>query len=162
MWTVGAGALTSGALAAALGPSPLLLVVLPATALGVLLAVVDVRCRRLPDRLVAALALVTVVPLTLVAPGGLPRAVAAAGLSGVAYLSIALLPGRGLGFGDVKLATVLGFLLGFAGWPAVLTGLLAPHLINGPAAVVLLITRRGRSLPFGPALLAGAVVGLAV
>ncbi|WP_305788433.1 prepilin peptidase [Symbioplanes lichenis] len=161
VWTVSAGALTASALAAALGASPLLVVLLPATVLGVLLAVVDVRCRRLPDRLVALLALLTS-PLAALAPGDVPRALLAAALTGTAYLMIALLPGRGLGLGDVKLATVLGFVLGFAGWPAVAVGLIAPHLINGPIAVGLWITRRVRSLPFGPALLAGAVVGLAV
>jgi leader peptidase (prepilin peptidase) / N-methyltransferase len=35
-----------------------------------------------------------------------------------------------------------------------------PHLINGPIALVMLLTRRGRPLPFGPALLAGALIGL--
>ena len=170
VWTVLAGALATGLLGAAIGPSPLLLVVLPAAVLGVLLAVIDVRCLRLPDPLVGALAGATVLPLTLAAllagePGRLGRAVAAAGLSGAAYLIIALLPGHGLGLGDVKLATVLGFVLGFAGWPAVAVGLIAPHLINGPIALVLLAARRaGRrtALPLGPALLAGALLGLAL
>ena len=170
MWTVLAGALAAGLLAATIGPSPLLLVVLPASVLGVLLAAIDVRCLRLPDPLVAALAGVTVVPLTVVAaltgePGRLGRAVVGAGLSAAAYLIIALLPGHGLGLGDVKLATVLGFVLGFAGWPATAVGLIAPHLINGPIALALLATRRaGRrtALPFGPALLAGALLGLAL
>jgi leader peptidase (prepilin peptidase)/N-methyltransferase len=64
----------------------------------------------------------------------------------------------------VKLAAVLGFVLGFAGWPAVLAGLAAPHLINAPVAAFLLLTRRaGRrtALPFGPALLTGALLALA-
>ena len=109
----------------------------------------------------------TVLPLSAVAlltgePGGLVRATLGAVLSGGVYLIIALLPGGGLGMGDVKLATVLGFTLGFVGWPAVVVGLLAPHLINGPVAVVLLLTRRaGRrtALPLGPALLTGALLG---
>ena len=87
----------------------------------------------------------------------------AALLSGAINLFIALLPGAGLGLGDVKLATVLGFTLGFVGWPALAAGLLAPHLINGPVALALLLTRRAKrrtALPLGPALLAGAVVGL--
>ena len=170
VWTVLAGALAAGLLGATIGASPLLLVVLPATVLGVLLAAIDVRCLRLPDPLVAVLAAVTVLPLAVTAlaagePGRLGRAAVAAGLSGAAYLVIALLPGHGLGLGDVKLATVLGFVLGFAGWPAVAFGLVVPHLINGPVALVLLAARRaGRrtALPFGPALLAGAVLALAL
>jgi leader peptidase (prepilin peptidase)/N-methyltransferase len=78
-----------------------------------------------------------------------------------AYLALALLPGGGLGLGDVKLAAALGLILGFAGWPAVVVGLVAAHLINGSVALFLLLTRRAdrlRALPFGPALLAGAVL----
>ena len=86
-----------------------------------------------------------------------------AGLGGLAmaggYLVLALLPGADLGLGDVKLAGLLGLLLGWLGWPAVLLGALLPHLLNGPVAVVLLVSRRVRrdtALPLGPALLAGA------
>ncbi|AGL21667.1 prepilin peptidase [Actinoplanes sp. N902-109] len=165
---MGAGALATALLAAVLGASVLLLIALPATVLGVLLAAVDLRCHRLPDPLVAALATVTVLPLGVGAlltgePGRLARAGAAAGVCFVAYLVIALLPGHGLGLGDVKLAAVLGFVLGFAGWPAVVAGLIVPHLINGPVAVVLLLTGRAHrrtALPLGPALLAGALAGL--
>jgi leader peptidase (prepilin peptidase)/N-methyltransferase len=45
----------------------------------------------------------------------------------------------------------------------VFVGLLAPHLINGPVALFLLVTRRAsarRPLPFGPALLAGALLAI--
>ena len=66
----------------------------------------------------------------------------------------------GLGLGDVKLAAVLALILGFAGWPAVVTGVLAAHLINGPIALFLLVNGRRRALPFGPALLAGALLAL--
>ena len=94
--------------------------------------------------------------------GDLLRALVAAALLGLSYLVVALLPGRGLGLGDVKLAAVLGYLLGFAGWPAVLLGAVVPHLINGPIAVFLLLRRRaGRrtEMPLGPALLVGALCG---
>jgi len=166
--TTAAGALVTGLLGATIGPAPLLLVLLPAATLGILLAAIDLRCLRLPDALVALLAAVTVLPLTLGAllagePARLGRAALAALLSGAIYLIIALLPGAGLGLGDVKLATVLGFTLGFVGWPALAAGLLTPHLINGPVALTLLLTRRAKrrtALPLGPALLAGALVGL--
>jgi leader peptidase (prepilin peptidase)/N-methyltransferase len=58
---------------------------------------------------------------------------------------------------------VLAFVLGFLGWPAVAVGTVLPHLINGPAAAVLLLTGRARrrtALPFGPALLIGALLGV--
>jgi leader peptidase (prepilin peptidase)/N-methyltransferase len=168
VWTMAAGALVTGVLAATIGPAPLLLMVLPVALLGILLATIDLRCLRLPDPLVALLAVVTTVPLSLGAlltgdPARVGRAALAALLSGTIYLVIALLPGAGLGLGDVKLATVLGFTLGFLGWPALVIGLLTPHLINGPAALLLLLARRVKrrtALPLGPALLAGALLGV--
>jgi leader peptidase (prepilin peptidase)/N-methyltransferase len=137
-----------------------------AVVLGVLLAAIDVRCLRLPDPLVAALGLVTVVPLIVLAgPGQLVRAALAAGLSFTAYAMIGILPRGGLGFGDVKLGAVLGFVLGFLGWPALAIGLVVPHLINGPIALFLLVrgkVGRRSGLPLGPALLAGALLGVAL
>jgi leader peptidase (prepilin peptidase)/N-methyltransferase len=161
--TVIAGAAVAALLAAAVGPSPLLPVYLLAAVLGLLLAVIDLRCLRLPDRLVAALAVVAGGPLALARPERLATALVAAGVVLTAYLLIALLPRGGLGLGDVKLAAVLALILGFAGWPAVIAGVLAPHLINGPIALVLLATGRadrGRPLAFGPALLAGALLAI--
>jgi leader peptidase (prepilin peptidase)/N-methyltransferase len=89
------------------------------------------------------------------------RAVLAASTVGSGHLAVAILPGGGLGLGDVKLAAVLAFVLGLVGWPAVLLGVLVPYLINGPIALYLLLRRRASRhtpLPFGPALLAGALI----
>jgi leader peptidase (prepilin peptidase)/N-methyltransferase len=165
--TVVATSVTAGLLGWAY---PVPAVAVPLALLGVLLATVDLACLRLPDPLVAASAVVVVVPLCAAAlaagePGRLGRAVLGAGLLGVAYLMMVMLPGGPLGFGDVKLAAVLGFALGFVGWPAVLIGAVAPHLLNGPVAVFLLLSRRaGRrtALPLGPALLVGALIAVAV
>ncbi|MFI7545963.1 prepilin peptidase [Actinoplanes sp. NPDC049599] len=170
VWTVMAGAVVTGVLAATTGPALMLLVLLPVAMLGILLAVIDLRCLRLPDALVALLGVATVVPLSLGAvvagdPGRVGRGMLAALLSGAIYLVVALLPGGGLGLGDVKLAAVLGFTLGFVGWEALVAGLVAPHLINGPAALILLLTRRaGRrtGMPLGPALLTGALLAIAL
>jgi leader peptidase (prepilin peptidase)/N-methyltransferase len=161
--TVLTGATAAALLAARLGPSVRLPVYLVAAVPGLLLALIDRQCLRLPDRLVVVLALTAGVPLTLLAPERLGPALLTAVAVLTAYGLIAALPGGGLGLGDVKLAAVLGLILGFAGWPAVLVGVVAPHLINGPIALFLLVTRRAgakRALPFGPALLAGALLAL--
>jgi leader peptidase (prepilin peptidase)/N-methyltransferase len=92
------------------------------------------------------------------------RAGLAAAIVGLGHLVVAILPGGGLGLGDVKLAAVLAFALGLTGWPAVLLGVLVPYLINGPIAVYLLLSRRATRrtpLPFGPALLVGALIAFA-
>jgi leader peptidase (prepilin peptidase)/N-methyltransferase len=166
--TVPVGAVSFGALAWAVGPSWALPGFLAVAAFGVVLGFIDVACLRLPDPLVGA---------ALAAGGGwlvglsvvdsswfaLGRAGLAALVSAGAYLLLALLPGSNLGFGDVKLAAVLGFMLGWLGWPAVVLGLVLPHLINGPVALWLLLSgRAGRraDLPLGPALLAGALLAV--
>lgn len=139
-------------------------------ALAVLLAAVDLRTHRLPDRLVAALAAVLAAGLLLAgatAEGwpALGRAVLAAGASGTGYLTLALLRTGGLGLGDVKLGAVLGAWLGWFGWPAVLAGALAAFVLGGAFTTVLLLTgRAGRSSPvaFGPWLLLGAAAGTAL
>ena len=158
-----AGATVTGLLAAAIGPSAVLPVLLLAAVPGLLLALIDLRCLRLPDPLVGALAGTAVLPLAWLHPERLAVALPAAGLVLTAYGLLALAPRGGLGLGDVKLAAVLAAVVGFAGWPAVAVGVLTPHLINGPIALVLLLARRAdrrRPLPFGPALLAGALLAI--
>lgn len=149
--------------------APELPIYLIAVVFGVLLATVDLGCLRLPDPLVAAFALATVAPLAAFAmitgqPDRLGRAALAAAVCFAAYLALALLPGKGLGFGDVKLMAVLGFLMGWIGWPAVLLGSVAAHVVNGAVVLMLLVTgriRRETALPLGPALLAGTLLAIA-
>jgi leader peptidase (prepilin peptidase)/N-methyltransferase len=151
----------AGVLAVRLGTVPQLPVLLFGVELGVLLAVVDMRTLRLPDPLVRTLAVGVGVPLALLAPERIGPALLGAAVVGAGYLTIALLPGRGLGLGDVKLAAALALVVGLAaGWRAVLAGVLAAHLIGAGTAVVVLATRRRRVFPFGPALLLGALTGL--
>ncbi|WP_346537542.1 A24 family peptidase [Micromonospora sp. DPT] len=158
------GAVVFAGLAAARGPDPALPAYLLVAAFGVVLAVVDLACLRLPDPLVGAAALAGVAGLGVAAlaagtPGRLAVALAGAALSFSGYVLLALLPGARLGFGDVKLAAALGPPLGWLGWPTLGYGLLLPHLLNGMVVLALLAVRRVRrdtALPFGPALLAGA------
>ncbi|HEX5541465.1 MAG TPA: A24 family peptidase [Micromonospora sp.] len=165
-----AGAGSFALLCWALGASSLLPFYLVVAGCGVVLAFVDLACLRLPDPLVAAAFLAGGGGLAVIAAvEGEGEALVRAGLgalvSALVYLVLALLPGANLGFGDVKLAGVLGFLLGWLGWPAVLLGLALPHLLNGPVVLGLLLARRaGRrtELPLGPALLAGALFAVVV
>ena len=70
-----------------------------------------------------------------------------------------------MGMGDVKLALVIGLLLGWFGLNAWLIGLLAAFIVGGVIALVALalrrVTLRG-SIPFGPSMLAGALIALLV
>lgn len=168
--TAPVGAASFGLLTWALGPVPALPAYLFVAGLGLLLAFVDLACLRLPDPLVLTAFVVGAAWLAALsfvddAGAALAGAALAALVSAGAYLVLALLPGSNLGLGDVKLAAMLGLMLGWLGWPAVVLGLVLPHLINGPVALALLLSRRaGRKtdMPLGPALLAGALLAVVV
>jgi leader peptidase (prepilin peptidase)/N-methyltransferase len=169
-WVEGATAVLCGL--AALRPAPYweLPAFLLLSVAGVLLAVVDVRHQLLPDRVVLPATGLVAALFALAAvgtgeEGDLVRALLGALLLFGAYLLLALLAPGQLGMGDVKLAALLGLPLAWAGWPVLVLGALAGFVVQAVAALLLLaarrITLRG-SLPFGPAMLAGAGLALAV
>ena len=87
---------------------------------------------------------------------------AAGGFLLALYLSPLIYP-AGMGFGDVKLAGVLGAYLGWLGWAEVVTGGFLGFLFGGLIGLALMASRRaGRKsqLPFGPFMLAGAFVAI--
>jgi leader peptidase (prepilin peptidase)/N-methyltransferase len=156
------------AVTAKFGLTPTLPAYLYLAAIAVALAMIDLDVYRLPDAIV--LPSYVVGPLLLapaVVAGGDWRS-AARGLIAMAalwlcYFAIALLYPGGMGFGDVKLAGLLGLYLGWLGWSSVVVGAFAGFLLGGLAGVALLLTRRaGRksAIPFGPAMLAGAMLAV--
>lgn len=129
-----------------------------AIALTVLAAAVDVEQRRIPDPLVGAAASVLGCwMLVALITGGSFDVVAL--VTGAVLMSAPLLaahlasPGA-MGFGDVKLALVLGAALGSVGVPLTLVAL---SLAAGGTAAVGLV-RRAPTMPFGPGLVAGASI----
>lgn len=105
----------------------------------VLLSVIDLRCYRLPDAvtlpsLAASIVAVAAASLGLGRPGAIVSAlIVGAGYGAVMWAAHELRP-RGLGFGDVKIAPLLGVHLGWvagalhSGWSPVL-GLAAQALL---------------------------------
>jgi leader peptidase (prepilin peptidase)/N-methyltransferase len=69
---------------------------------------------------------------------------------------------RGLGYGDVRLAGVLGIALGWLGWAPLLVGMYAGLIIGGVLGVVLTLLKviDRRNNPFGPYMLVGALIGV--
>ena len=134
--------------------------------LGIALAVIDARTRRLPNRLVALLTAGGLLFLTSAAlvEQNLPalwRALAGLGISFAVYVVISLAARGGLGAGDVKLAAPVGLYLGWLGWEALFAGIVLAFVIGGVAGLVLAARKRqlrGLTVPFGPFMLAAVVV----
>ena len=117
-------------------------------------AAVDVRTRRLPDRLVLRAAVVVLAIAVFRFGDGAPGMAAGAAALALPLLLAHLVDPAGLGFGDVKLAVVLGALVGIIDWR------LAPVAL-GVACMSALgwaTVKRVRSLAFGPPLVGGAAV----
>jgi leader peptidase (prepilin peptidase) / N-methyltransferase len=126
----------------------------------VVLAVIDLRTRRLPNRIVLpAAALVLAAQIAIAPDRALEWTLAAAGAF-TFLLVAALVNPAGLGMGDVKLALLLGAALGWAVAPALFIGLAAAAL----AGVVLIVrggwAARKTAIPLGPFLALGGIVAL--
>ncbi|WP_392672301.1 prepilin peptidase [Streptomyces sp. LN785] len=161
-------ALGCTALAAAAGLRPELAVWLLLAPVAVLLATIDRRVHRLPDRLTLPLAGVAVLLLGGAAllpehAGSWTSAVLGGLVLGGFYLVLFLINPNGMGFGDVKLALSLGVALGWYGWAVLFMGGFAGFVFGAVYGFALMILRRaGRrtGIPFGPFMIAGALVGL--
>jgi leader peptidase (prepilin peptidase)/N-methyltransferase len=137
-------------------------------AIGIALALIDLDCRRLPNAIVLPSYPVLVVLLTASAWWrGDGWSLARAGIGGAAlfgfYLLLALAYPAGMGFGDVRLAGLLGGILAYLSWPALLVGAFGGFLLGAVAGVVVLATGKGgrkTALPFGPFMIAAALVAV--
>ena len=91
-------------------------------------------------------------------------ALVGAAVMGAVYLLLAVLPGGGVGGGDVRLAPLIGALLGWLGIGELVLGLAAGFLLGGLAAAALLLGRRAglkSSIAYGPAMCLGAWTAVA-
>lgn len=163
-------ALVCGALAAATGPRPELAVWLLLAPFAVLLALVDRNVHRLPDHLTlplaaASAALLGIAALLPDAGGSWPTALLGGLALGACYFVLFVINPNGMGFGDVKLALSLGVVLGWYGWLLLFVGAFAGFLFGSLYGLGLMALRRANrksAIPFGPFMIAGALVGVAL
>ena len=152
------------------GPDPVLPAYLYLAAVGLALALIDLDCKRLPDALTLPSYPVAAVLLALGAllgsdSGELVRAL----LGGLAmyalYFALCFAYPAGMGFGDVKLAGVLGMYTAWLGWGAWTVGVFLGFLYGGVWGLGLVLLRRGgrkTAVPFGPFMLLGVLTALLV
>lgn len=161
-------AATLGAIGAGLGVTAALPAYLWLGAVGVTLAVIDVDCQRLPDRLTlptypVGVLLLGAASLAQHDLGRLGRGLLTAAAVFAVFFLLAFISPGSLGLGDVKLAGLIGLYLGWLGWGVLLLGLVAGFAVGAAVAVTLLAARRvgwRGDLAFGPSLLAGTLLAV--
>lgn len=133
------------------------------------LALIDLDHQLIPNRVLFPVIWLTAALLALGAlVDGIAQDLLRAAAGGVGYfaflLLVAIVARGGFGMGDVKLAFLLGLMLAFASWGALLVGMIGSILLGGVASgLLLLFGRKGRKAKFayGPYLVLGAWVALA-
>jgi leader peptidase (prepilin peptidase) / N-methyltransferase len=126
----------------------------------VALSAIDVERRILPDRIVLPSTVVVLVAQVALHPDQTVEWIAA-GLGASLFLFAALVAyPKGMGMGDVKLALLLGVMLGWEVAVGLMVGMLAALVLG-----VVLIARNGMgarktAIPFGPFLAFGSIVAL--
>ena len=146
--------------------------VLPAylwfTGVTLTLVLTDLDVKRIPNRIlypgtVVGAALLLVGAVVDGEVGSFGRGVAGAAFYFVLFLILALLARGGFGFGDVKLAFLLGLFLTYRSWQVLGSGIALGIAIGGVVALGLLVAgKAGRKakIPFGPAMVFGAYAAL--
>ena len=135
-------------------------------AAGIALSMIDIDVKRLPDAIVLPSYAVVAVLLTVAAAGAgdwwpLGRAAIGAAALFAFYFGLAFAYPAGMGFGDVKLAGVLGALMGYLSWSALIVSTFGAFLLGAIVGVALIVTSRGgrkTAIPFGPFMIAAALV----
>ena len=165
---VAVSAVLFGLTAAHFGAAAQLLPYCVFAAVAVVLGTVDLLEKRLPNAVLYPSMIVLVVLLSGTSAitgtwGALLSAFGGAAALFALYFVLAVISPSGIGMGDVKLAALIGLMLGYLGWVPLLVGGVAGFLIGGVTSVVALLSGRASlktALPFGPAMLAGAILGI--
>lgn len=133
-------------------------------AIGVALALIDLDVHRLPDAIVVP-SYGVLAALLLIGwdPHALLRALGGAAALFAFYYLIAVIAKGAMGFGDVKLAGVLGGAMAYISWGTLLTGAFLAFIAGSLVGVILMaIGKAGRktAIPFGPFMIIGALAAI--
>jgi len=123
-------------------------------------AVVDIKKRIIPDKLVAAGIIGGIVSVFINKDMTLVNAISGFLAAVIVLLPVSLITKGSLGMGDVKLFSCTGLFLGL--W-STLTALAASTILSGLAGLVLIMmsfSNRKKSIPFAPFVFAGVTLTL--
>ena len=137
-------------------------------AVGIALALIDIDTHRLPNVIVLPSYPVLAVLFIVAAlvdghPGNLVRAAIGMAALTAFFLQVVLVYPKGMGWGDLKLAGLLGMAMGYVSWGSLVIGSFAGFALGAIVGVVVIASGRGTrktAVPFGPFMILGAFVGL--
>ena len=145
------------------GLTPVLAAHLVMVSLTAMLVVTDLDHFRIPNRLLypgGTIAMLLLMGAAIIE--GRALSLRPAFIGAVGYFTLLLLVylaarGEGFGFGDVKLALLLGFFAGFHSYRTLAYSLFITSLLGGIPALILLAMGRSRktAIPYGPPLIFG-------
>ncbi|WP_088289305.1 A24 family peptidase [Kineosporia sp. A_224] len=145
--------------------------VLPAflflAAISIALALIDIDTFRLPYVIVArsypvAAVLLGAASLAARDTSSVVRMLAGGAVLWLFYRLLHAVYPQGMGYGDVRLAGVLGMYLGWLGWSELVTGAFFAFLVGGLAGIAIMVVGRGSlktQIPYGPYMIVGAWLG---
>ena len=167
-WTAAWAGLFGAAFGASLGWTGALLYLVPLVPVGVALMIVDWRTTLLPTRVIhpTYLLLAVLIPAAALVDGDLDSLYRAGWgwLIIGAWFWVFWWLFNAWGFGDVRLARVLGPALGYLGWYELLMGLALILLVGGLGGLMLGIITRDlrRRVPYGPFMLIGSALSVVI
>jgi leader peptidase (prepilin peptidase)/N-methyltransferase len=137
-------------------------------AIGIALTLIDVDLHRLPNAIVLPSYPILALMLTIAAlaqdePARLVRAAICGMALFLLYFVMAFAYPAGMGLGDVKLAGIVGAMLGFLSYQSALVGAFAAFLTGGLVGMLVIASRRGSRkshLPFGPFMILAALLAV--
>lgn len=136
-------------------------------AVTVTLTLTDMDTKLIPNRILypgTVIAVVLLIGGGLIENGPILRALGGGALYFVLLFVLALIARGGFGFGDVKLAFLLGMFAAYQSWDTLIVAIFAAFLLGGLVSLLLVVFRirsRKDAIPFGPYLVLGAYVAIA-
>lgn len=121
---------------------------------------IDYRHGIIPDSILIVMSIVLLLYYTFFARGLFIESVLSGLGAFIVFLTLFLATlGRGIGFGDVKFAFVIGLMCGF---PGVIVAFYLSFLTGAAVSLILILRKkkklRGSTIPFGPFLVVGTVI----